>query len=131
MGIFGQNWESAYVNTTVPYKVFSRHLIKAEVGVKVGLASVNITLRSKIIFFYFLCLAKQHRRPLVMFRSLRGTTMQQSCTNFLIFLKLLAIPLAQTFHLGVEELVDFNERFEWDWRQGREGYGSFGKSRTL
>lgn len=51
MGIFGQNWESAYVNTTVPYKVFSRHLIKAEVGVKVGLASVNITLRSKIVFF--------------------------------------------------------------------------------
>lgn len=66
-----------------------------------------------------------------MFRSLRGTTLQQSCTNFLIFFILLAIPLAQTFHLGVEELVDFNERFEWDWRQGREGYGSFGKSRTL
>ena len=47
---FGQDWEVATVtNTTVQYKAGLREEIKAEIGVNIGLRSVNITLKCKYI----------------------------------------------------------------------------------
>jgi len=40
------------VKTRVPYKVFSKRIINASLGVNIGLQSVNITLLSRIIFYY-------------------------------------------------------------------------------
>ena len=48
VGIFGQEWSGAEIHTRTPYKAFSSHEIEADVGMKIGLASVNITLKSTI-----------------------------------------------------------------------------------
>ena len=39
----------------------------------------------------------------------------------------LANPVTQTFENNVTETINYNERFHWDWRQGRLGFGPFGK----
>lgn len=42
---FGQEWETSAVKTRIPYKAGIKHEINATIGVKIGLRSVNITLR--------------------------------------------------------------------------------------
>ena len=46
VGVLGQEWGAADLHTRTPYKAFSSHEIEADVGMKIGLASVNITLKS-------------------------------------------------------------------------------------
>ncbi|XP_039272388.2 dual oxidase maturation factor 1-like isoform X2 [Styela clava] len=45
LGVIGQEWELAEIETKTPYKVFSTTEINATVGAKIGLGSVNITLK--------------------------------------------------------------------------------------
>ena len=49
VGVFGQEWGSAEIHTRTFYKAFSSHEIEADIGIKIGLASVNITLKSRSI----------------------------------------------------------------------------------
>ncbi|XP_070541736.1 dual oxidase maturation factor 1-like [Ptychodera flava] len=42
---FGQEWEVAKISTRTQYKAFTNHEINATIGVKIGLRSVNITLK--------------------------------------------------------------------------------------
>ena len=44
---FGQEWEVAEASAVTQYKAGTRQHIHAEIGVKIGLRSVNITLRGK------------------------------------------------------------------------------------
>ncbi|XP_042235095.1 dual oxidase maturation factor 1-like isoform X2 [Homarus americanus] len=76
---FGQNWEEGQVDTLTPYKAGSGAEIEARVGVKLGLRSVNITLKA----------LKEPEEDL------KG------------------------------EEIDYNERFSWEWAQGRAGFGPF------
>ncbi|XP_077978626.1 dual oxidase maturation factor 1-like [Glandiceps talaboti] len=73
---FGQEWETANIVTGTQYKAFIGSEIEASIGVKIGLRSVNITLKGE--------------------------------------------PVNQ---LG--ERIDYNERFNWAWDQGRQGFGPF------
>ena len=43
---FGQEWESAHLHTKTAYRAGTKHEITADIGVKIGLRSVNITLKS-------------------------------------------------------------------------------------
>jgi len=45
LGVLGQEWESAEITTRTPYKAFANREITAQVGIKIGLGSVNITLK--------------------------------------------------------------------------------------
>lgn len=73
---FGQEWEYSKIKATTPYKAFSHQEINAEIEVKIGLRSVNITLKNETIY--------------------TGTDGDQ---------------------------VNYNERFSWEWAQGRQGFG--------
>lgn len=44
---FGTSWHIAEASISSPYKAFSKEKIFADVRVKVGLQSVNITLKGK------------------------------------------------------------------------------------
>ncbi|XP_046400601.1 dual oxidase maturation factor 1-like [Ischnura elegans] len=44
---YGQNWEVGVIKATVPYKAGVPDEIKADIGVHIGLRSVNITLKSE------------------------------------------------------------------------------------
>ncbi|KAB0796982.1 hypothetical protein PPYR_11043 [Photinus pyralis] len=44
---FGQEWEVSHIRTKTPYRVGTGHEIDAEIGVKIGLRSVNVTLKSE------------------------------------------------------------------------------------
>lgn len=72
---FGQEWEVGKVKTETQYKAFSKKDVKAEIGLKIGLRSINVTLVGK--------------------------------------------PIHQ---LG--ETIQYNERFSWQWAQGKNGFGS-------
>ncbi|XP_067127779.1 dual oxidase maturation factor 1-like [Centruroides vittatus] len=71
---FGQEWEVGKVETSTQYKAFTEEEVEAEVELKIGLRSINITLVGK--------------------------------------------PIHQ---LG--ERIQYNERFSWEWAQGRNGFG--------
>lgn len=73
---FGQEWEYSRIHATTPYKAFSQEELNAEIEVKIGLRSVNITLKNETIY--------------------SGTHGDQ---------------------------VNYNERFSWEWQQGRQGFG--------
>lgn len=73
---FGQEWEYSKIKATTSYRAFSHQELKADIEVKIGLRSVNITLRNETIY---------------------------------------------TVNEG--DQVDYNERFEWAWDQGRQGFG--------
>lgn len=47
---FGQEWEYAKIRAKTPYKAFSHHELDAEIEVKIGLRSVNITLKNETIY---------------------------------------------------------------------------------
>jgi len=82
IGVVGQHWESGSVLTTTPYKAFTYKQIKAHVGIKIGLKSINVTFK--------------------------GEPIQQLLSNN-----------------SSKETIDYNERFSWDWRQGRPGFGPY------
>ncbi|XP_064116982.1 dual oxidase maturation factor 1-like [Macrobrachium nipponense] len=44
---FGQDWEVGFIRTRTPYKAGTADQIEAEIGVRLGLRSVNITLKGK------------------------------------------------------------------------------------
>ncbi|XP_066961164.1 dual oxidase maturation factor 1-like isoform X2 [Macrobrachium rosenbergii] len=44
---FGQDWEVGFIRTRTPYKAGTADQIDAEIGVRLGLRSVNITLKGK------------------------------------------------------------------------------------
>ncbi|XP_071450148.1 dual oxidase maturation factor 1-like [Hetaerina americana] len=44
---YGQNWEVGAITAIVPYKAGVPDEIKADIGIKIGLRSVNITLKSE------------------------------------------------------------------------------------
>lgn len=46
MGNYGQEWEVDRIKTKTPYKAGTAQEINATIGVKIGLRSVNITLKS-------------------------------------------------------------------------------------
>lgn len=46
---FGQEWEYSKIQATTVYKAFSHHELQAEIEVKIGLRSVNITLRNETV----------------------------------------------------------------------------------
>ncbi|XP_044254633.1 dual oxidase maturation factor 1-like [Tribolium madens] len=46
LGNFGQEWEVGHIRTRTPYKAGSSAEINASIGVKIGLRSVNVTLKS-------------------------------------------------------------------------------------
>ncbi|GFW75535.1 dual oxidase maturation factor 1 [Trichonephila clavipes] len=46
---YGTEWHVAQATISSPYKAFSREKIFADVGVKIGLNSVNITLQATAI----------------------------------------------------------------------------------
>ncbi|KAK4877433.1 hypothetical protein RN001_009939 [Aquatica leii] len=74
---FGQEWEVSHIRTKTPYRVGTGHEIVADIGVNIGLRSVNVTLKSE---------------P------------DGSLAN---------------------EVINYNERFEWAWDQGRFGFGPY------
>ncbi|KAK4309272.1 hypothetical protein Pmani_019085 [Petrolisthes manimaculis] len=74
---FGQEWEVGHIESHTLYKAGSADEIHAAIGVKLGLRSVNITLKADPE------------------GSLSG------------------------------EKIDYNERFSWEWAQGRAGFGPF------
>ena len=78
MGNFGQEWEVGHIRSRTPYKAGSGAEINASIGVKIGLRSVNVTLKATEI-------------PAIL----------------------------------QHEKIDYNERFEWTWDQGRFGFGPF------
>uniref|UniRef100_F6SUH2 Uncharacterized protein n=1 Tax=Ciona intestinalis TaxID=7719 RepID=F6SUH2_CIOIN len=45
LGVLGQDWESAEIETKTAYKAFTKTEIHAKVGMKIGLGSVNVTLK--------------------------------------------------------------------------------------
>lgn len=45
VGVLGQEWETSEIETVTPYKAFTNQEIHAKVGIKIGLGSVNITLK--------------------------------------------------------------------------------------
>lgn len=49
VGVLGQEWEKSEIHSHTPYKAFTGHEVDAEIGIKIGLASVNITLKSKLL----------------------------------------------------------------------------------
>ncbi|XP_069939537.1 dual oxidase maturation factor 1 isoform X2 [Cherax quadricarinatus] len=76
---FGQEWEVGHLDTHTLYRAGTGQEISARVGVKLGLRSVNITLK-----------ALEEPRG-----DLQG------------------------------EVINYNERFSWEWGQGRAGFGPF------
>lgn len=71
-----------HIKSKTPYKAGSPHEIDANIAVKIGLRSVNVTLNSDT----------------------------KNLNNSL-----------------KHETIDYNERFEWTWDQGRFGFGPYGK----
>lgn len=45
---WGQEWESAEIETHTQYKAFTAETIEAKVGIKIGLRNVNITLKGLV-----------------------------------------------------------------------------------
>lgn len=80
VGNYGQEWEVGHIQTKTPYRIGTGEEIHANIGVKIGFRSVNVTLK-----------ADTHEN-----RVLR------------------------------KEIIDYNERFEWTWDQGRFGFGPYG-----
>lgn len=80
MGNFGQEWEVGHIQTHTAYRVGTGQEINANIGVKIGFRSVNVTLK--------------------------------------------ATPPENTVLKG--ETINYNERFEWTWDQGRFGFGPYG-----
>ncbi|KAF2879164.1 hypothetical protein ILUMI_27016 [Ignelater luminosus] len=76
---FGQEWEVGHILTKTPYRVGTGHEINASIGIKIGLRSVNVTLKS------------DHEA---------GSPLEN-------------------------EIINYNERFEWTWDQGRFGFGPY------
>ncbi|CAL1264848.1 unnamed protein product [Larinioides sclopetarius] len=70
---FGYGWEYGSVKATTPYKSFINEQVKAEIGLKVGLRGINVTLRG--------------------------------------------LPQTQ-----LNETINYNERFSWEWTQGKPGF---------
>ncbi|KAG8183360.1 hypothetical protein JTE90_008263 [Oedothorax gibbosus] len=71
---FGYGWEYGSVRAETQYKSFVDGHVKAEIGLKVGLRGINVTLRG--------------------------------------------IPERQ-----LNETINYNERFSWQWMQGKPGFG--------
>lgn len=44
--VLGTDWQRAHATISSPYRAFSRERISADLSVKIGLKSVNITLRA-------------------------------------------------------------------------------------
>ncbi|XP_065162202.1 dual oxidase maturation factor 1-like [Atheta coriaria] len=80
VGNFGQEWEVAHIHSKTAYKAGTNAEIDADIGVKIGLRSVNITLKSDVDSTW---------------GALKG------------------------------EVINYNERFEWTWEQGRFGFGPY------
>jgi len=55
VGVLGQEWESAELHTRTPYKAYVAHEIEADIGMRIGLASVNVTLKSKSLYYFISC----------------------------------------------------------------------------
>ena len=49
---FGQEWEVAHIHTKTPYRAGLKREIEADIGVKIGLRSVNITLKSTFSWIF-------------------------------------------------------------------------------
>lgn len=71
---FGYGWEYGSVNATTPFKSFKPEQVSAEIGLKIGLRGINVTL-------------------------------------------------VGTPRIQVNEIINYNERFSWEWAQGRPGFG--------
>ncbi|XP_035207012.1 dual oxidase maturation factor 1-like isoform X2 [Stegodyphus dumicola] len=71
---FGYGWEYGSVEALTPYKSFVKQQVKANIGLKVGLRGINVTLKG--------------------------------------------IPKLQ-----INETINYNERFSWEWGQGKPGFG--------
>lgn len=81
VGNYGQEWEVGHITTPTAYKIGTGQEIHADISVKVGFRSVNVTLKAD---------------------SPKNTVLEN-------------------------EKIDYNERFEWTWDQGRFGFGPYGK----
>lgn len=51
---FGTSWHVAQASISSPYRAFSKEKIFANIGVRVGLQSVNITLKGSFIILFIL-----------------------------------------------------------------------------
>lgn len=59
---YGTDWHVAQATISSPYRAFSKEKISANVGVKIGLNSVNITLQGEIFLFPSIKLNRQTSR---------------------------------------------------------------------
>uniref|UniRef100_H2Z2I0 Dual oxidase maturation factor 1 n=1 Tax=Ciona savignyi TaxID=51511 RepID=H2Z2I0_CIOSA len=50
LGVLGQDWESAEIETKTAYKAFTNTEIHAKIGMKIGLGSVNVTLKGTPVY---------------------------------------------------------------------------------
>nr|XP_002123520.2 dual oxidase maturation factor 1-like isoform X2 [Ciona intestinalis]XP_018670860.1 dual oxidase maturation factor 1-like isoform X1 [Ciona intestinalis] len=50
LGVLGQDWESAEIQTKTAYKAFTNTEIHAKVGMRIGLGSVNVTLKGTPVY---------------------------------------------------------------------------------
>lgn len=73
---YGYNWAEAKITTRTPYKAFSSADIVADIGIRIGLDGVNITLEG--------------------------------------------IP-----HNQLNETINYNEHYSWEWHQHREGFSKY------
>ncbi|XP_049765664.1 dual oxidase maturation factor 1-like isoform X3 [Schistocerca cancellata] len=81
LGNFGQEWETGDVIAKTPYKAGTPKEINAIIGVKLGLRSVNVTLKQE---------------------GGQNTSDDKALKD---------------------EIINYNERFTWEWDQGIFGFG--------
>ncbi|XP_047003642.1 dual oxidase maturation factor 1-like isoform X3 [Schistocerca americana] len=81
LGNFGQEWETGDVSAKTPYKAGTPKEINAIIGVKLGLRSVNVTLKQE---------------------GGQNTSDDKALKD---------------------EIINYNERFTWEWDQGIFGFG--------
>ncbi|CAL1286667.1 unnamed protein product [Larinioides sclopetarius] len=111
---YGTEWHVASATISSPYKAFSREKIYADVGVKIGLNSVNITLRAAPIHKRSEDINYNER-----FRWVGATEMKQEYRHALV--KGLPFPLLTIAEYFTQEL----EGFCWGRRYRLAGYYSY------
>ncbi|KRT82502.1 hypothetical protein AMK59_4481, partial [Oryctes borbonicus] len=78
LGNIGQEWEVGHIKSGTPYRAGTHQEINASIGLKIGLRSINVTLKS--------------------------SPQESNLPN---------------------EIINYNERFSWEWDQGRFGFGPY------
>lgn len=111
MGVLGQDWVASELSTKTPYKAFTKTEIHATVGARIGLGSVNVTLKGAL--YLYSCCERRNNQTVTYFP---GNPVEQLVEETDL--------VENNTHWS--EHIDYNERFTWAWQQGRFGFGPYG-----